>query len=559
MAYTISQPSYTLYPTDNLSWSTAYSSDYTQPAFVYKFTVQVGATAGALAPVSINRVPVNPGATAASFAPNAILRNYVDTPVTFTGLTGPTASNEGLKSGRVIYGQEYNNNGTVVSTTGATGTTFLFWNSIFGYAEWPSYNANQWIVGPTSAGVNFLTDGPASRCIIPQDLLYVNIANGNYGAEYDQNEIFANWGPSGGVTYQPYPEIFQGFHDTGLVPSYSFEFFVYDDQYLVSGNSTNCLGAGTGITGYSNMIYQDFFTPTGSTININLPSTDEWGIQHAEFYLWGCTDPDTTNAGAFEEIAQFVPYEEPSNFTSYEIVNYTTTKPYYAFGLRFKSITTADECCFIGPFSLPDGFWTVQTPNEIYWSLTKNGVETRWPAYPGKQNWFNVGSVVRGGTADFSVQIENAGGDILSEIITFDADCDDCTACEHKSLTWLNSRGGYDTFQFYCVNNRSIELQRFNGQQTLAQSYSVGDRGLYNTANVGKLRTRVNTNYVLPPTVDWLESLVISPSVYEVAADGTLTPIIIDTASYQRFAKPNRLMVVEFEYTEANLRTSQIR
>jgi hypothetical protein len=92
MAYTISQPSYTLYPTDNLSWSTAYSSDYTQPAFVYKFTVQVGATAGALAPVSVNRVPVNPGATAASFAPNAILRNYVTTPISFTGLTGPTAS-----------------------------------------------------------------------------------------------------------------------------------------------------------------------------------------------------------------------------------------------------------------------------------------------------------------------------------------------------------------------------------------------------------------------------------------------------------------------------------
>ena len=64
---------------------------------------------------------------------------------------------------------------------------------------------------------------------------------------------------------------------------------------------------------------------------------------------------------------------------------------------------------------------------------------------------------------------------------------------------------------------------------------------------------------MLSETVDWLESLVISPSVYEVAADGTLTPIIIDNTTYQRFAKPNRLMVVEFEYTEANLRTSQIR
>jgi hypothetical protein len=93
----------------------------------------------------------------------------------------------------------------------------------------------------------------------------------------------------------------------------------------------------------------------------------------------------------------------------------------------------------------------------------------------------------------------------------------------------------------------------------LPQTYSVGDRGLYNTANIGKLRTRVNTNYVLPETVDWLESLMISPTVYEVSATGVLNPIVIDTTTYQRYAKPNKLMVVEFEYTEANLRTSQIR
>lgn len=559
MAYTITQPSYTLYPTDNLSWSTAYSTDYAQSAFVYKFTVQVGATAGALASVSTNRVPVTPGTTAASFAPNAILRNYVTTPVSFTGLTGPTASNEGLKSGRVIYGQEYNSNGTVIGSTGATGNTFLFWNSIFGYAEWPSYNQTQWIVGPTSVGTNFLTDGPTTRCLIPQDLLYANIAEGSYVSTYDQNDIFPNWGASGGGTYQPYPEIFQGFHDTGLIPSYSFESFVDDDQYWVSGNQSDCYGGlSVGTTGWSNLIYEDFFTPSGSTININLPSIDEWGQQHAEFYLWGCTSQDTTDASAFEEITQFQPYEEPTNFTSYEIVNFVTTKPYYAFGLRFKAPSITDQCCFIGPFNLPDAFWTVQTTSGVFWALNLNGVETRWPAYPGKQNWFNVGSVVRGATG-FTVNIENNGGDILSDIITYSDDCDDCTACEYKTLTWLNSKGGYDTFQFYCVNNKTIEVQRFTGQQTLAQSYSVGDRGLYNTANVGKLRTRVNTNYVMPETVDWLESLMISPTVFEVSATGVLNPVVIDTTTYQRYAKPNKLMVVEFEYTEANLRTSQIR
>jgi hypothetical protein len=559
MAYSIiNQPSYTLYPSDNLSWSSVYSTDESQSAFVYTFTVQTGATAGSLTNRSVLRVPVNPGSTGASFAPNAILRNYVNTPVAFIGTTGPTASNAGFQTGRVIYGQEYNSNGTIVAATGATGTTFNFWSAVFSYEAWPSYNQNEWIVGPTSVGTNFLTDGPSTKCLIPQDLLYVNIADGTYGELYDQNDIFANWGASGGSTYQPYPEVFQGLHDVGLVPPYSFEIEIFDDQYLVSGNSTNCSGAGTGITGYSNMIYQDFFTPTSSIINVNLISEDVWGTQFPELYLFGCTVPDTTNAAAFEEITQFQPYESPGSYTWYEIVNFTTTKPYYAFGLRFKAITTADACAFIGPFSLPNAYWNVQTPNAVYWSLTQNNVETRYPAYPGKQNWFNVGSAVRGGTG-FTVNIENSGGDILSDIITFNADCDVCSGCEKATLTWLNSKGGFDTFQFLCVNNKSISVERTIGQQTLAQNYSVGDRGLYNSSNIGKLRGRLNTNTVLEETVTWLESLFMSPEVYEVLTDGTLYPVVIDNSSYQRWATPNKLMVVEFEYTLANLRSSQIK
>ena len=155
--------------------------------------------------------------------------------------------------------------------------------------------------------------------------------------------------------------------------------------------------------------------------------------------------------------------------------------------------------------------------------------------------------------------ITDALDTILSEIIAYNNDCDVCSGCEKVSLTWLNSKGGYDTFEFLCVNSRSIEASRTIGQQTLAQSYSVGDRGLYNTANIGRLRSKVNTNAVLQETVDWLESLFMSPSVYVVSATGVLTPVVIDNTTYKRFATPDKLLVVEFEYTEANLRSSQIK
>ena len=548
MAYTITQPSYTLYPTDNLSWSTAYSSDYTQPAFVYKFTVQTGETTGSLASVSINRVPVNPGATSASFAPNAILRNYVTTPVSFTGEVGPTASNEGLKYGRVIYGQEYNNNGTVVAATGATGNTFLFWNSIFSYPEWPTYNANEWIIGPTSVGVNFLTDGPNSRCIIPQDLLYVNIDDSAATVRTKENLFPAGtweWG-----VYQPYPEFFDIEDSTPSPTAIISALTVFDDECIEMDNWPQ-----PGVTGFTDVYARAMTVAAGDTITIRIENATAYGpssTNYPRLQLVGRNGSSGawTAIGFMNVTIEILPSAQYASITVVSPANFTQL------GIRY-AVTATNQLGFpsvCGPVTT----WTISSPNNYFWSLTQGGVETRYPAFKGKQNWLNVGSEVRGATG-FTVKIENTLGDILSEIISFEGDCEDCTACEHKSITWLNSKGGYDTFQFYCVNNRSIELQRYNGQQTLAQSYSVGDRGLYNTANIGKLRTRVNTNYELPATVEWLESLVLSPSVYEVAADGTLNPIVIDTATYQRYAKPNKLMVVEFEYTEANLRTSQIR
>jgi hypothetical protein len=549
MAYTISQPSYTLYPTDNLSWSTAYSTDYTQPAFVYKFTVETGNSIAGLATASVNRVPVTPGSTAASFAPNAILRNYVTTPVDFIGSTGGTASSEGLKYGRVIYGQEYNTNGTIVDTTGATGTPFLFWNSIFGYAEWPSYDANQWIVGPTSVGVNFLTDGPAERCLIPNDLLYVNV--GGEDPTYTKEEIFPedtwDW-----PTYSGYPQFFD-ILDSGA-------------KTLPGGVSLVWQGGATGFTltgwpvaattGNSEVYAREMpsAVSTGSSITVRIEDAFGFGPSSSNFPRWaivGSTGPTGpwTLIGYADVTIVILPSGRFASFSGLSNGNYT----YLGIQIRVTTTGQLSTPRLPGPVTT----WTYVNNEVYYWNIDKGATGSKIAMSNNKMNYLNVPKASNGDPCE--VYVTDVLDNILTEIVSYVDDCDDCTACEHKSLTWLNSRGGYDTFQFYCVNNRSIELQRFNGQQTLAQSYSVGDRGLYNTANVGKLKTRVNTNYVLPETVDWLESLVMSPSVYEVALDGTLTPVIIDTASYQRFAKPNKLMVVEFEYTEANLRTSQIR
>ena len=548
MAYTITQPSYTLYPSDNLSWSTAYSTDYTQPAFVYKFSVQVGNSVATLATASINRVPVTPGSTAASFAPNAILRNYVNTPLVFNSATGPSGSNEGLKTGRVIYGQEYNTGGTVVAATGATGTPFLFWNSIFSYAEFPSYNQTQWIIGPTSAGVNFLTDGPATRCIIPQDLLYVNVDDSAATVRTRADLFPANtweWG-----TYTPYADFFNISDSTPSPTAIISALTVYDDHYLQMDNWPQA-----GVTGFTDVYARAMTVAAGDTITIRIEDAFAYGSSSTNYprlQLVGRNGSSGawTAIGFLNVTITVFPSAQYASLTVVSPANFTEL------GLRYAvTLTNQLSAPSVGG---PVTTWTISSPNNYFWSITQGGVETRYSAIKGKQNWLNVGSAVRG-TTPFSVQIENATGDILSEIISFVDDCDVCSGCEKISLTWLNTKGGYDTFEFLCVNNKTIDASRTIGQQTLAQAYSVGDRGLYNTANIGRLRSKVNTNYVLEETVQWLESLFMSPSVYVVSATGVLTPIVVDNTTYQRYATPDKLLVVEFEYTEANLRTSQIK
>jgi hypothetical protein len=549
MAYTITQPSYTLYPSDNLSWSTAYSTDYTQPAFVYKFSVQVGTTSSNLATASVNRVPVTPGSTAASFAPNAILRNYVNTPVDFIGSTGGTASTDGFKYGRVIYGQEYNSGGTVVAATGATGDTFRFWNSIFSYAEWPNYDATEWVIGPTSAGVRFLTDGPVSRCLIPNDLLYVNV--GGQDPTYTKEEIFPtdtwNW-----PTYSGYPQFFD-VRDTTA-------------DTLPGGVDLEWQGGATGFiltgwpvpatTGNSSVYARQMPTlvSTGSAITVRIEDAFGYGPSSTNYPRWaivGSTGPagPWTLIGYANVSIVISPSGRFASFSGVSNGNYT----YLGLQLRVTATNQLSTPTLPGPVTT----WTYVNNEVYYWNIDKGATASKIALTNSSQNYLNVPKAANGD--ECSVYITDALDTILTEIIDYNNNCDVCSGCEKISLTWLNTKGGYDTFEFLCVNNKTIEANRTIGQQTLAQNYSVGDRGLYNTANIGKLRSKVNTNYVLEETVQWLESLFMSPSVYVVSATGVLTPIVVDNTTYQRFATPDKLLLVEFEYTEANLRTSQIK
>jgi hypothetical protein len=113
---------------------------------------------------------------------------------------------------------------------------------------------------------------------------------------------------------------------------------------------------------------------------------------------------------------------------------------------------------------------------------------------------------------------------------------------------WLNSKGGYDVFNFQCTNTKNYQVTRQEANRFLGEGYQVGTRGFINNKNVMQLAKTVNTNYTTEADIVWLESLLRSPDVYELRDDNTLIPVIIDTTSYNTFVTQDKLKIAEFEY-----------
>lgn len=548
MAFSVSQPSYSLLPSDNLTWSTAYSTNYADPAFVYTFAIQIGQTSGSLATVATLRVPPLPGATSGTMAPNSVLRNYVDTQVDFTAAIGGTGSSLGLQYSRIIYGTEYSSGGTTVATIGATGSTKQIWSAVFNNEEWVEYNPAEWIIGATSTMVRFLTDGPTTRCVLPQDLLYVNVSD-SASTVYTKEDLFPPNSWLWGTSYDVYPDFFDTLDSTAspTVPIANLTLGATGQLEMTPWPQPSTVG-NTDIYARAMNVYQ------GDTITIRIENATAYGstsTNYPRLQLVGLNN----STGLWDAIGYLnvtITILPSSSFASLTVV---AAADYIELGLRY-AVTTLSQ---LGTPSVagPVTTWTITSPNKFYWNIEGSTGTTQYELISNKQNWLNVPQT--SGQIGCDVYITDKTDTIISEIITYDPDCQTCSPCELITLTWLNSKGGYDTYRFRCVNNKTLEATRVNGQQTLPQTPAFGTRGLYNSSNIAQVKSKINTNYMGFETVTWLESLFMSPSVYEVDDAGVLSGVIVDQTSYQRFATPDRLMVVEFDITRSILRSSQIK
>ncbi len=554
MAWSKTEYPYTLAPGFNVNWVTALNTtDYNNNSFRYSFDVRMTDIGGTFTPgltgtsLGTFYLPPRPVTGEGLFNPSGIWKDNLITVIDPVGASGGGATGSGYKQTRVTYNYEY------VSATGANivgtpivGATKRTWGGIFGYEAFPSYDWTDWEVGPTHSNVQFLTDGPSSRCLLPNDLLYVLIGPSAPNpvtwnmVNTVQNET--NWQADGfSLAWQQVanPDSTGGTNLTWMASD---------------GDGLFTLGY-DGYNSYSNILYPEpspdngtVFLKNGGTYTVTVKTDVTYSAQFVGVWLYG----KVRSTGIWEQIGQLTEFDS-SGLAGYTITG-TASKSYSYLGLA------TDAGYNVAGYFTNVLQWQYINPAGNYkWEINPSAGATVYKSTQlGKMNYLNVGELALGATGDFTVRIVN--DDTLApytETITYDYDCNTCSSCEKITLTWLNSVGGYDCYQFHCLNLEELSATRQSGEQFLGKDYQVGQRGFLNTKNTVLTTRRVNTQYTGQTDIDWLESLFVSPSVYELRDNGTLIPVIVQSDTYQTFVTQDKIKIAEFEYQLGYSRTSQ--
>lgn len=151
----------------------------------------------------------------------------------------------------------------------------------------------------------------------------------------------------------------------------------------------------------------------------------------------------------------------------------------------------------------------------------------------------------------YDVQLYNFSSVPVSEVKTYLLD-DKCTKFDVKRFMFLNRMGQYDYFSATLLSNETTDINKTTYTKVLPYNYNIGDRGK-TILNIDANKTfRVSSDFINQETADWLEELFTSPEVFIINGNGTLTPIIINNTSIERFISTNKkLFNYTFEYTNS--------
>lgn len=109
-------------------------------------------------------------------------------------------------------------------------------------------------------------------------------------------------------------------------------------------------------------------------------------------------------------------------------------------------------------------------------------------------------------------------------------------------LGWTNSRGGWDYFNFTKRSEESYSVERKRYRKVVgnygtadageAFGFNTYDRGLTERSPFVEKMMRIRTDFLTEGQFEYLKNLIYSESVYIINADGSATPVVIDSNNY---------------------------
>jgi hypothetical protein len=141
----------------------------------------------------------------------------------------------------------------------------------------------------------------------------------------------------------------------------------------------------------------------------------------------------------------------------------------------------------------------------------------------------------------YLINFRKSGGSAAARsIAVFKAD-DECRF-EKIRLGWTNSRGGWDYFNFTkrSEESYSVERKRYRkvvgnygtADESTAFGFNTYDRGMTERSPFVEKMMRIRTDFLTEGQFEYLKNLIYSESVYIINADGSATPVLIDSNNY---------------------------
>jgi len=165
----------------------------------------------------------------------------------------------------------------------------------------------------------------------------------------------------------------------------------------------------------------------------------------------------------------------------------------------------------------------------------------------------------------YLLNFRDAGGNPAARSIAVFKAADECRF-DKVRLGWTNSRGGWDYFNFTkrSEDSYSVERKRYRkvvgnygtADETTEFGFNTYDRGLTERSPFVEKMMRIRTDYLTEGQFEYLKNLIYSESVYMIGADGSATPVVIESNNYvaiktRSYAKTDLELTLKFsnDYT----------